>query len=106
MLSAVRFAHRIEFLELRAGLPIGELPVDGRPPRVALALQRLHSPLQARRVADRAREAAALDDADLDLGPTLASCRAWACGGTPGWTGCAGLAAAGRSHRARRRCGC
>jgi alkylation response protein AidB-like acyl-CoA dehydrogenase len=40
MLSAVRFDHRIEFLELRAGLPIGELPVDGRPPRVALALQR------------------------------------------------------------------
>ena len=54
MLSAVRFDHRIEFLELRAGLPIGELPVDGRPPRVALALQRLHSPLQGRRVTDRA----------------------------------------------------
>src|SRR5215470_11183724 len=68
MLSAVRFDHRIACLELRAGLPIGELPVDARPPGVALALQRAHPPLQGRHVADRAREAAALDDADLDLG--------------------------------------
>ena len=58
----------MELLELDAGLPVGELPVDGGLPRVALVLQRPHPLLQGRRVRHRAGEVAPLEDADLDLG--------------------------------------
>lgn len=59
--------NRVELPELDAGLACSELPVDGGALLVAFLLQGLDPVLQSRDMGRRPREAAALEDPDLDL---------------------------------------